>query len=233
METSESLPGGKPVPGAAADAAVAEHKGEESKNRLARLFNIAVDSKPWWAIILVSVLGATGAEGIKAIPGLFQYVSSFQPLRCSLFVWMKDKVTGEPIHGATVSIQKGSQGLIHVTDAGEDYVQTSNGIAEAHLRVKPGPGYVIVLEYKVAGNTYVTHKPIEITADAQHIFIFDTNDRDIWSLKGSKSTPISVVVPSGPTNSTQVNLPRWMKIAYSELGQGETIGSQFNPRHCS
>lgn len=186
-----------------------------------------VDNKPWWAIVLAAFLASLGSEGVKNIPNLVSFVSSFFPSDRTVFVALKKNGAGPPLDGPEISIMDGrSQHFLPIEGTDRTSVTMKSGMAALTVRLKPGPGYLIFLSYTDGGKTLRYSEPIEIRSDLQHVLQFDEKN---WPPSDVALSERTALAPASAIEAS-AELPPWMKFAYGEIGQREIPGSQHNPR---
>jgi uncharacterized protein (TIGR02594 family) len=194
---------------------------------ISKWLRATVDNKPWWAIILAACLASLGSELVKSIPSFISSARSLFPIEPTIFVVLRNKGAGPPVDGPKISIMDaGTRTFLPIIGSSETSVIMKEGIAQLKVRLKPKPGYLVVLTYAEGNKTFRHSEPIDISGDLQFPLTFD---KDTWP-------PVDVVlqgvqsVPPSATIGFAADLPPWMKVAYGEIGQREVFGANHNPR---
>ena len=191
---------------------------------ISKWLRATVDNKPWWAIVLAACLASFGSEFVKSIPSLISSARSLLPIEPTIFVVLRNKGAGAPKDGPKISIMDArTRTFLPVVGSSDTSVTMKDGVAELKVRLKPRPGYLVVLSYTEGDKTFRYSEPIDISGDLQYPLTFD---KDTWP-------PSDVVLQSVPPSSTidfPAELPPWMKVAYGEVGQREIPGATHNPR---
>jgi uncharacterized protein (TIGR02594 family) len=191
-----------------------------------------IDGKPWHVIVLAAFFGAIGSEAVKGIPSSIAYLYSFFPIDASINIFVTSKLSRAPLSGVDVSVIKQETNVpLEMADVRASMVATKEGVAILRYNIKPGMGYLMSLSYTFNGKQYAVTRPIEINGTQQESFDFDPNEWSIVSNVSSISTSDQPLPDASATASLVSGaLPKWMQIAFNEIGQKSGAGAAVNQR---
>ena len=196
---------------------------------ISKWLRATVDNKPWWAIILAACLASLGSELVKGIPTLISSARSHFPIKSTIFVVLKNKGAGPPGNGPKISIMDAStRTFLPVANSSQTSVTMKDGIAELKVRLKPKPGYLIVLNHTDGDKTYRHTELISISGgDIQFPLTFD---KDTWPPPPEEAKKDLQIATPNAGIDFPADLPPWLKVAYGEIGQREIPGAEHNKR---